>query len=119
LMLKQKRPQVEIEYQRQQLVAIFGPDHPYTRTEIDSIDAVGKIGRDSLNDFRRKHYSAANATLVLVGNFDPKAAESLVRDNFGSWDSGHKDKPISRDPFKRTGPAYIGVISEEDPQVDV
>lgn len=119
LMLKQKRPQVEIEYQRQQLVAIFGPDHPYTRTEIDSIDAVGKIGRDSLNDFRRKHYSAANATLVLVGNFDPKAAESLIRDNFGSWDKGHKDKPISPEPFKRTGPAYIGVISEEDPQVDV
>jgi zinc protease len=116
---KLKRPQVEMEYQRQQLVAIFGPDHPYTKTGIDSLDAIGKIGRDSLSDFRNKHYSAANATLVLVGNFDPKKAESLIRDNFGSWGKGHKDQPVSRDPFKRTGPAFVGVIGEEDPQVDV
>jgi predicted Zn-dependent peptidase len=119
LTLKAKRAQVDIEYQRQQLVAIYGPDHAYTKTEIDSLDAVGKIGRDSLTEFRNKHYSAANATLVLVGNFDVKAAESLIRDNFGSWDKGHKDQPISKEPFKRTGPAFIGVIGEEDPQVDV
>ncbi len=119
LAYKHKRPQVEMEYQRQQLVAIFGPDHPYTKTGIDSMDAIGKIGRDSLSDFRDKHYSAANATLVLVGNFDPKAAESLIRDNFGSWGKGHKDQPVSKEPFKRTGPAFIGVLGEEDPQVDV
>jgi zinc protease len=119
LAYKHKRPQVQMEYQRQQLVAIFGPDHPYTKTGIDSLDAIGKIGRDELNDFRRKHYSAANATLVLVGNFEPKKAESLIRDNFGGWGKGHKDQPISKEPFKRTGPAFIGVIGEEDPQIDV
>jgi zinc protease len=119
LAYKHKRPQVEMEYQRQQLVAVFGPDHPYTKTGIDSLDAIGKIGRDSLSDFRNKHYSAANATLVLVGNFDPKQAESLIRSNFGGWGKGHKDSPIGKDQFKRTGPAYIGVIGEEDPQVNV
>jgi zinc protease len=119
LAYKLKRPQVEMEYQRQQLVAIFGPDHPYTKTGIDSMDAIGKIGRDSLSGFRNKHYSATNATLVLVGNFDPKEAESRIRSNFGAWGKGHKDSPISKEQFKRTGPAFIGVIGEEDPQVDV
>ena len=116
---KHKRPQVELEFQRQQLAAIFGPEHPYTKTGIDSLEAVGKIGRDSLSDFRRKHYSAANATLVLVGNFEPKAAEDLIRDNFGGWGKGHKDQPISKEPFKRTGATFVGVIGEEDPQVNV
>ncbi|HEY5924681.1 MAG TPA: pitrilysin family protein, partial [Kofleriaceae bacterium] len=116
---KLRRPQQRTEYFRQQLVALFGPDHPYTRTALTTPDAVGKVGRDALSSFRNKHYSAANATLVVVGQFDPKRAEEIIRENFGSWGKGHKDKPIARDPFKRVGPAFVGVLSDEDPQVDV
>ena len=119
LAYKHKRPQVEQEFRRQQLTAIFGPDHAYTKTGISTVDAINKLGRDSLSSFRTEHYTAANATLVIVGNFDAKQAESLIRDNFGSWSAGHKDHPIAKDPFKRVGPAYVGVLGEEDPQVDV
>ena len=119
LTYKHKRPQVEMEYQRQQLMAVFGPDHPYTKTGIQTPAASDRLGRDVLSDFRNKHYSAANATLVMVGNFEPKKAEDLIRDNFGAWSKGHKDRPVAKDPYKRVGPSFIGVIGEEDPQVDV
>jgi zinc protease len=116
---KLKRPQQRLEFQRQQLSAVFGPDHPYTKTGVLVPEAVGKIGYDALTSFRNKHYSAANATLVIAGSFDPKKAESLIRGSFGDWSRGHKDQPVPRDPYQRTGPQFIGVIGDEDPQVDV
>ncbi len=116
---KLRRPQQQLEFQRQQLTAIFGPDHPYTRTGVVVPEAVGKIGYDAMNGFRHKHYSAANATLVIAGTFDAAKAEAAIRDSFGGWSRGHKDAPVSREPFKRTGPVHVGVIGDEDPQVDV
>jgi zinc protease len=116
---KLRRPQQRAEFYRQQAAATFGPDHPYTKTAVIGPDAAGKIGRDALSDFRNKHYSAANATLIVVGNFDPARAKSLISDNFGDWSKGHKDQPMAKEPYKRTGPIYVGVIGEEDPQVDV
>lgn len=81
--------------------------------------AIGKLGRDALSSFRDEHYTAANATLVIAGTFDPKRAEAVIRDSFGDWSRGHKDVRVPREPYKRTGPVYIGVIGDEDPQVDV
>lgn len=116
---KLRRPQQRLELQRQQLAAIFGPEHPYTKTGVPAPRSVGKIGRDALFAFRDKHYSAANATLVIAGAFDAKRAEALIRDSFGDWSRGHKDAPVARDPHPRTGPVHVGVIGDEDPQVDV
>jgi zinc protease len=116
---KLRRPQQALEYQRQQLIGAFGPDHAYTKTGVYAPDAIDKLGRDALSSFRHKHYSAANATLVVTGNFDPKKAEALIRENFGSWGKGHKDQPVAREPAKRTGPIHVGVIGEDDPQMDV
>ncbi|MBA3394659.1 MAG: insulinase family protein [Deltaproteobacteria bacterium] len=116
---KLRRPQQRLEFQRQQLAALYGPDHPYTKTGVGLPEYVGKVGQDALSSFRNKHFSAANATLVITGMFDIKQAESLISDHFGSWDKGHKDQPVSRDMPKRVGPIYVGVVGEEDPQIDV
>jgi zinc protease len=116
---KLKRPQQRLEFERQQLAAIFGPDHPYTRTGVITPQSIGKIGSDDLRSFKDQHYTASNATLVIAGAFDPNKAESLIRDAFGGWSKSKKDAPATGVPFKRTGPAYIGVIGEDDPQVDV
>ena len=118
-MYKLKRPQQRLEFERQQLAAIFGPDHPYTRTGVFAPRAVSGIGRDVLTSFRDRHYSAANATLVVAGTFDPKKAEAVIRDSFGAWSGGQKDKPVQRSTRERTGPVHIGVIGDDDPQVDV
>jgi zinc protease len=116
---KLRRPQQQLEFERQQRAAIFGPDHPYARTGMPAPRSVGKIGRDALYSFRDKHYSAANATLVIAGAFDARQAESLIRGSFGDWSRGHKDAPVAHRPHQRTGPLYTGVIGDDDPQVDV
>jgi zinc protease len=116
---KLRRPHQRLEFERQQLAAIYGPDHPYTRTGVISPRSVKTIGRDALSSFRDEHYTAANATLVIAGTFDAQKAEALIRDSFGDWSKGHKDVRVPREPYQRTGPAYIGVVGDDDPQVDV
>lgn len=116
---KLQSTQQQLEFERQRLVALYGPEHPYTLTGVLTPAAVDQLGRDSLNTFRAKHYSAANATLVIAGNFDAKAAESLVRDTFGSWSKGHQDTAIAPTQYQRTGPAYVGVVGKEAPQMAV
>jgi zinc protease len=112
--------QEENEYVRQVMTALYGPTHPYTLTAIATPDAASKVHRDSLDAYRHKHFNASNATLVIAGNFDPKYAEKVVRDTFGGWDSGPVDKPVDPAPFKRTGPAFVGVTKNKvDQQVTV
>ncbi|MDB4959777.1 MAG: peptidase, partial [Myxococcales bacterium] len=112
--------QEENEYIRQVFTALYGPDHPYTKTAIITPDAASQVHRDGLEAYRRKHFSAGNATIILVGNFEMKYAEKLVRDTFGGWDSGTVDKAVDPKPYKRTGPAFVGVKkSKEDQQVTV
>jgi zinc protease len=117
---KLKSTQEENEYVRQVMTAVYGPDHPYTKTAIVTPDAAGKIHKDSLDAYRHKHYTAANAVLIVVGNFEPKYAEKLAREAFSGWDKGSVNKPVDASPFKRTGPAFIGVKkSKEDQQITV
>lgn len=119
LALKLRRAQQRLEFQRQQLMAVYGADHPYTKTGAPPPSAVEAVGRDKLTAFRDKHYSAANATLIIAGAFDLNRAKKLISSTFGDWSGGHKDKPISPEPHKRNGPMYIGVIGDEDPQMNV
>jgi zinc protease len=116
---KLRRQHQRLEFQRHQLAALYGLDHPYTRTGVPVPGAIDGIGRDALTAFRDRHYSAANATLVIAGAFDAGRAEALVRDTFGGWSRGHKDAPVAAAPAPRSGPAYIGVVGDDDPQVDV
>ena len=112
--------QEENEYVRQVMTSIYGPDHAYTKTAVLTPDAAGKIHKDSLDSYRDKHFRAGNATLILVGSFEPKAAEKLVRSVFGDMGKGTVDKPVDPKPYKRNGAVYVGVKkSKEDQQVTV
>ena len=117
--LESKHEQQQLEFRRQVLTALFGPDHPYTRTGLQTPDAVSKVHKDGLDSFRTGHYTAGNATMVIVGDFEPKTAEKLIRDAFGSWGKGAVDKPVDPTPYKRTGPGFVGVIGREAPQLTV
>ena len=108
--------QEENEYFRQVANAIYGPEHAYTKTAILTPDAASKIHKDALDKYRRNHYTAGNATLILVGSFDPKKAESLVRSTFGDWSKGTVDKPVDSQANKRTGPVFVGVKKSKDDQ---
>lgn len=112
--------QEENEYARQVYSALYGPNHPYTKSAVLRVEDANKIGKDALTSYKREHYTAGNATLIVVGDFDPKYAEKVARDTFGGWNKGTIDKPVDPTPFKRTGPVAIGVQkSKVDQQITV
>jgi zinc protease len=118
---KRKDRQQRWEFDRQQLTALYGPDHPYTKNELLTPESVNGIGKDKLEEFRRVHYTAGNATLIIAGKFDRPIdkVEALVRSTFGSWDRSRVDEPIAPDQRARTVPEFIGVVGDELPQMDV
>lgn len=99
--------------------ALYGEDHPYTKKGTLLPSTLGNIDRDSLTEFADDHYNASNATLVVTGSFDVKAAEELIRDLFDSWDSGDTNESVSQKRSPRTAPAFIGVVGEKREQVEV
>ncbi|HMG19865.1 MAG TPA: insulinase family protein, partial [Kofleriaceae bacterium] len=112
------RSRQDTEFERQQLIALYGADHPYARTGVIGPGAMDQVHLDALNQFRRTHYTAGNATLVVVGDFEPAAIERQVRDSFGGWDRGAVGPPVARAAAaERTGPAVIGVIGSEGPEL--
>lgn len=57
--------------------ATFGPDHPYGRPVIGSIQSVRAITRDHILHYRGRWYTAPNMLVVGVGDFS--AGEMLKR----------------------------------------
>ncbi len=112
--------QEELEFERQTLTGVFGGDHPYTKNGLILPDSIGGIGKDELNSFRRKHYSAGNATLVIAGNFDPEKAKKYISSAFGGWSKGHVDVAMSEPAHPAAGAQFVGVIAEREvPQMTV
>jgi zinc protease len=109
--------QTEMEFQRQLLGAIFGTDHPYARVELP--EHARGFGIDDLNAWRREHYRAGNATLVIAGNFDVAKAKSLIGGTFGEWSKGNIDAPIGAELRARNGAEFIGVVGKAGPQMQV
>jgi zinc protease len=106
------------EFDQQALAAVFGHDHPYTRTGVKKAGTEQAIDRDTLFKLRDDHFKASNATVVIAGTFDKKYAESLVRDAFDNWPRGapHAAPPPSSAPKQ---PTYVGVVRDEGPQLEV
>ena len=114
-----KTAQERLEFRRQILTAFYGADHPYTVTALVTPDVASKVHKDALDEFGRSHYSAGNATLIVVGDFDPKNAADLARSVFGHWSSGSPHKPVGKATAKRAGPVYVGVVAKEEPQISL
>jgi zinc protease len=69
--------------------------HPYRHTTIGSMVDLEAASVDDVREFYRTYYVPKNATLALVGDFDPKQAASLVNEYLGRVPPS--DRPIPRD----------------------
>jgi predicted Zn-dependent peptidase len=117
---KLKSTQEETEYIRQVVNALYGENHPYARTAVEMPEYANKLGKDTLDSFRDSHYTAGNAVLVIVGNFEPKQAKKMVSDTFGGWSKGTIAQPVDKTPVARTGPINVGVLKHKpDQQITV
>ncbi|MDP3684665.1 MAG: insulinase family protein, partial [Ignavibacteria bacterium] len=71
----------------------FPAGHPYSWTVIGSMEDLNAASLDDVKEWFKNYYGAANATLVVAGDIDPKEALQKVEKYFGDIPSG---PPISK-----------------------
>ncbi len=69
--------------------------HPYKHTTIGSMADLEAASVNDVLDFYKTYYVPENATIVLVGDFDPSQAKELVTEFLGRVPKA--DKPVPRD----------------------
>src|SRR5438105_4621324 len=102
--LKIQRDVVSNEYRQRIENVPYGPTqqrtcdllyplpHPYYECVIGVIEEIQAASLDNVRDFFRRFYGPNNASLVLVGDFDPSAAKKLIEKYFADIPRGPEVK---------------------------
>src|SRR5216684_2551448 len=69
--------------------------HPYKHQTIGSMKDLDSASVEDVRDFYRTYYVPANATLVIVGDFDTPQAQQLVAQYLGRVPKA--ERPVPRD----------------------
>ena len=78
--------------------AVFPAPHPYNWTTIGSPEDLDNASLDDVKSFFRRFYTPNNASLAIVGDFDPDNARSLVEKYFGDIPPGpHVERALRMD----------------------
>ncbi|HWN67097.1 MAG TPA: insulinase family protein [Haliangium sp.] len=89
--------------------ALFGDDHPYA-AELYDPRRVADLELEDLEEFQKRHYRAAGATLIVTGHFDVADVEARIRRLFGALPAGGargaRDVPPSR---PAAAPTYLAM----------
>jgi zinc protease len=72
--------------------ALYG-NHPYATPPEGTTANLNALTRVDIQDFHRRHYTAANAVVALVGDLDRPAAESLANALVGHLPKGEPIPP--------------------------
>src|SRR4029079_10090918 len=91
---KSERSVVQEEYRQSYLAPPYGmleylieqqsfTTHPYKRPTIGSIEDLDAASLENVRNFHSTFYRPDNATLVVVGDFDPKQLDTWVDKYFG------------------------------------
>ncbi|MCU0735074.1 MAG: insulinase family protein [Methylotetracoccus sp.] len=86
-------------------------NHPYAHPKEGNRDTVEKLTRDDLARFFQTHYVAKNATVVIVGELDRAAAESMAQELAGQLPEGQALPAV---PVPETG-AQAGMVRKTFP----
>ncbi len=94
-------------------------EHPYKRPGIGSIEDLDAASLKDVQDFHSTFYRPDNATLVVVGDFDPKQLDSWVDKYFASI--AKPDRPLPRvqvkEPARKSESRVSGSGSNDLPAV--
>ncbi len=77
------------------LANVFPKGHPYSWSVIGSMKDLNAASLDDLKAFFAEFYHPANATLCLVGDFDPAAARRLIAKYFGPLAGGARPAKVN------------------------
>jgi zinc protease len=95
---------------------LYPSPHPYYQCVIGSIPEIQAASLEDVTSFFREFYGPQNASLAIVGDFDPAQARSLVERYFGPIPAG---APVPRPAVPQ--PRLTAVVKEalEDPLAEV
>jgi zinc protease len=71
---------------------LYPKPHPYFHCVIGSIEEIQAASLEDVKAFFREFYGPRNATVAIVGDFDPKVARELVTRFFGDLPGGVEPK---------------------------
>jgi zinc protease len=95
--------------------AMYPPSNPYSWPVIGSMTDLSKASAEDVKAFFRLYYAPNNATVSIVGDFDPKQVRTLVTKYFAGIPRG---KPITRPTVPLvTMPAEKRLVYEDRVQV--
>jgi zinc protease len=73
--------------------AMYPKGHPYSWPVIGSMTDLSAASEEDVKSFFRLYYAPNNATLAVVGDFDPKQAKEWIQKYFADLPQG---KPVER-----------------------
>ena len=74
---------------------MYPKGHPYYGYVIGSHEDIQAARLEDVKDFFKRYYAPNNASLAIVGDFDPAVAKSLVTKYFGTLKRGPVVPPIN------------------------
>jgi len=101
----------------EQLLLTAFQAHPYRVPTAGWMSDLEHLTRPVAAEFRRAHYVPGNAVGTLVGDFDPAAAERLVRRYFADLPAGPPPQgPVTVEP-PQTGERRVDVEFDAEPEL--
>jgi zinc protease len=118
---KSERDVVKEEYRQSVLAPPYGRffyllqeksfvEHPYKRPTIGSIEDLDAASLHDVQEFHTTYYRPDNATLVVVGDFEPKQLDEWINKYFGPI--AKPDRPLPRVTIKEPARASESRFTE-------
>jgi len=83
------------------LANLYPAGHPYHHATIGSHEDVEAATLDDVHAFFRTYYAPNNATLTVVGDFDPAVAREWIERTFGQVPAGDEPPEVAAARVKR------------------
>lgn len=97
------------------LESVWPEGHPYHYATIGKHQDLENASLADVQEFFRTWYLPNNATLTIVGDFDPENAKALVKTYFGDVPAGPEPKVTEAQPVALSGTKVVKVEKEAVP----
>jgi zinc protease len=87
--------------------ALYPAGHPYSWTTIGSLEDLNAASLDDVQDFFRQYYVPNNASLSIVGDFDPAQTKRWVERYFGGLPAGRAIERPRPAPVQLSGERQV------------
>lgn len=77
--------------------------HPYARPVGGDETSLARITREDVLAMYRSHYGGDRLIVSMVGDFDPKRMEGVLRRAFGDWARAPGTRPVATAPARARG----------------